>query len=130
MNKKVLSALFLAVGLVSAVLFMFFRHTMPLSVTVVLKVIPTLMMLAWIATMKLDRHNALIFVGRITSYNVCYTKLLRRGFRRRFAEVLVRLDSGELSRRKAAKELGVGYATLKRLLDAGYGRESAAGVAD
>lgn len=67
MNKKVLSALFLAVGLVSAVLFMFFRHTMPLSVTVVLKVIPTLMMLAWIATMKLDRHNALIFVGLLFS---------------------------------------------------------------
>ena len=29
-----------------------------------------------------------------------------------------------------AKELGVGYATLKRLLDAGYGRESTAAVAD
>ncbi|MFQ6029527.1 MAG: recombinase family protein [Dehalococcoidia bacterium] len=54
----------------------------------------------------------------------------KRGFRRRFLEVLVRLDSRELSRRKAAKELGIGYATLKRLLDSSYGREPVATVAD
>ena len=41
----------------------------------------------------------------------------RRGFNRRFTEVLARLDAGDISRRKAAKELGIGYATLKRLLD-------------
>lgn len=42
----------------------------------------------------------------------------RRGFQRRFGAVLERLDSGSLSRRRAAEELGIGYATLKRLLDA------------
>ena len=42
----------------------------------------------------------------------------RRGFRNRFGAILERLKSGDISRRKAAKELGIGYATLKRLLDA------------
>ncbi len=41
----------------------------------------------------------------------------RKGFNRRFNEVLDRLNAGDISRRKAAKELGIGYATLKRLLD-------------
>ena len=41
----------------------------------------------------------------------------RRGFNRRFGDILERLRSGEISRRSAAKELGIGYATLKRLLD-------------
>ena len=42
----------------------------------------------------------------------------RRGFSRRFGDILERLDSGDVSRRQAALELGIGYATLKRLLDA------------
>ena len=42
----------------------------------------------------------------------------RRGFDRRFGAILERLSSGELSRRKAAFEPGIGYATLKRLIDA------------
>ena len=41
----------------------------------------------------------------------------RRGFKKRFGAVLERLNSGEISRRKAAKELGIGSATLKRLID-------------
>ena len=41
----------------------------------------------------------------------------RRGFRKRFGAVLERLDAGDISRRNAAKELGIGYATFKRLLD-------------
>ena len=41
----------------------------------------------------------------------------RKGFSRRFSEVLVRLNAGDISRRMAAKELNIGYATLKRLLD-------------
>jgi DNA invertase Pin-like site-specific DNA recombinase len=41
----------------------------------------------------------------------------RRGFNRRFGAILERLNDGKLSRRKAAKELGVGYTTLKRLID-------------
>ena len=41
----------------------------------------------------------------------------RRGFQKRFGAVLERLLAGELSRRKAAQELNIGYATFKRLLD-------------
>lgn len=41
----------------------------------------------------------------------------QRGFRQRFEAILERLGRGELSRRRAAQELGIGYATLKRLLD-------------
>ena len=44
----------------------------------------------------------------------------RRGFDRRFGDILERLSDETISRRQAAKELGIGYATLKRLLDSGY----------
>jgi len=39
------------------------------------------------------------------------------GFNRRFGDILERLTLNQISRNKAAKELGIGYATLKRLLD-------------
>ena len=42
----------------------------------------------------------------------------RRGFSRRFGAILERVSAGDLSRRQAARELNIGYATLKRLLDA------------
>ena len=42
----------------------------------------------------------------------------RRGFNNRFGAILERLRTGDISRRKAAMELNIGYATLKRLLDA------------
>ena len=42
----------------------------------------------------------------------------RRGFKKRFGAVLERLNAAAISRRSAAQELGVGYATLKRLIDA------------
>ena len=42
----------------------------------------------------------------------------RRGFNASFGAILERLRAGQVSRRKAAKELQIGYATLKRLLDA------------
>ena len=42
----------------------------------------------------------------------------RRGFKRRFGAVLERLSEGTISRRQAARELGIGYATFKRLIDA------------
>ena len=42
----------------------------------------------------------------------------RPEFEQRFTAVIERLGSGNLSRRRAARELGIGYATLKRLLDA------------
>jgi len=42
----------------------------------------------------------------------------RPDFLHRFAVVLERLARGELSRRRAAKDLSIGYATLKRLMEA------------
>jgi len=42
----------------------------------------------------------------------------RKGFKKRFGDILERLNGGAISRRQAAIELGIGYATLKRLLDA------------
>ena len=41
----------------------------------------------------------------------------RRGFTDRYKMILERLSAKEISRRGAAKELNIGYATLKRLLD-------------
>jgi len=40
------------------------------------------------------------------------------GFETLFCEMVKRVESGALTRRKAAMELGIGYATFKRLLDA------------
>ena len=51
----------------------------------------------------------------------------RRGFKKRFGAILERLSAEEVSRRKAAKELGIGYATLKRLIDAQAGGENSGG---
>ncbi|MFC2001044.1 recombinase family protein [Chloroflexota bacterium] len=42
----------------------------------------------------------------------------RRGFKSRFGVVLARLQQGKVSRCQAARELNIGYATLKRLIDA------------
>ena len=42
----------------------------------------------------------------------------RPDFDQRFASVVERLDAGILSRRRAARELGIGYATITRLLEA------------
>ncbi len=44
----------------------------------------------------------------------------RRGFKRRFGAILERLNGETISRRQAARDLCIGYATLKRLLDSGY----------
>jgi len=41
----------------------------------------------------------------------------RPGFQARYTAVLQRLLVGAISRRQAARELGIGYATLKKLLD-------------
>ena len=45
----------------------------------------------------------------------------QRGFKKRFGAILERIQYGDLSHRQAAQELGIGYATLKRLLDARTG---------
>ncbi len=42
----------------------------------------------------------------------------RKGFNKRIGAILEHLNDGSISRRRAAKELNIGYATLKRLLDA------------
>ncbi len=39
----------------------------------------------------------------------------RRGFEQRLMQALQQLDTGDISRRRAARDLGIGYATLKRL---------------
>ena len=44
----------------------------------------------------------------------------RKGFNRRFGAILEQLNGEAISRRQAARELEIGYATLKRLLDSGY----------
>ncbi len=44
----------------------------------------------------------------------------RKGFNRCFGAILERLNGGSISRRQAARELEIGCATLKRLLDSGY----------
>ena len=44
----------------------------------------------------------------------------REGFDRSFGVVLEGLSRGAISRCQAAKDLSIGYATLKRLLDSGY----------
>ena len=50
---------------------------------------------------------------------------VRRGFKRRFGDILERIQAGDISRRRAAKELDIGYATLKRLLDSHVGGDVA-----
>ena len=42
----------------------------------------------------------------------------RDGFSQQFEAVVERLEQGGISRRQAARQLAIGYATLKRLLDA------------
>jgi len=41
----------------------------------------------------------------------------KRGFKTRFKITMKQVSAGNISRRQAAKELGIGYATLKRLID-------------
>jgi len=48
----------------------------------------------------------------------------RRGFASRFELMADRLDKGDISRRQAARELGIGFATLKRYLDARDSQEA------
>jgi DNA invertase Pin-like site-specific DNA recombinase len=48
----------------------------------------------------------------------------RRGFKNRFGAILERLYDGSISRRQAAQELKIGYATLLRLLEASENAEA------
>jgi DNA invertase Pin-like site-specific DNA recombinase len=56
--------------------------------------------------------------ARKQGHNVGRPKVTdRRGFNANFVVMLERLKQGNISRHRAAQELGIGYATLKRLLD-------------
>jgi len=44
----------------------------------------------------------------------------KRGFKTKFKLVMKKVSAGELSRRRAAEELCIGYATMKRLIDGHY----------
>ena len=52
----------------------------------------------------------------------------REGFTQQFAAVVARLGPGGLSLRQAAKELNIGFATLKRPLDAGVQSDAPEGT--
>ena len=63
MNKRLVSALLFIIGLASAVVFIVFRHSLPLRITVVLKMLPTFMMALWLITQKIEKANVMVFVG-------------------------------------------------------------------
>lgn len=65
--KKILSLMFLIVGVLSAVAFNIVRYTLPLNVVVLLKIVPTLMMSAWIVVMKPDRRTLVVLIGLLFS---------------------------------------------------------------
>ena len=83
-------------------------------------------MLAAVAEFELDLIRERVIAGmdraRRQGHRIGRPKVTdRRGFAKRFGVVLERLQREELSRSQAALELGIGYATLKRLLDKRYG---------
>jgi hypothetical protein len=68
-------------------------------------------------------HRELVLAGmeraRLRGKRIGRPKVIeRQGFPQRFEAAIERIGPGGISRRQAARELGVGYATLKRLLDA------------
>jgi len=71
-------------------------------------------------------HRDLVLAGmeraRLEGKRIGRPKVIEReGFWQRFQEVVSRIGEGGISRRQAARELNIGYATLKRLLDANWG---------
>ncbi len=78
----------------------------------------------WYEDSEMKRiHRELVKVGmekaRLKGKRIGRPRVMERpDFLQRFTAVTDRLALGLLSRRKAAKELAIGYATLKRLLDA------------
>jgi transposase len=72
---------------------------------------------------KKRTHRELVRVGmeraRLRGKRIGRPKVIEReGFPQQFEAMVERLRSGDISRRRAAQELDIGYATLKRLLDA------------
>jgi hypothetical protein len=71
-------------------------------------------------------HRDLLLAGmeraRLEGKHIGRPKAIdREGFLQRFQEVVSRIGERDISRRQAARELNIGYATLKRLLDANWG---------
>ena len=78
---------------------------------------------AWLAHQESLRKGRAVKLGmekaRAKGHRIGRPRVTdRKGFNQRFGAVLERLAQGKTSRRKAAQELGIGYASLKRLLDA------------
>jgi hypothetical protein len=72
---------------------------------------------------KRRTHRELVRAGmeraRLRGKRIGRPKVIEReGFPQQFEAMMERLKSGDISRRRAARELDIGYATLKRLLDA------------
>lgn len=68
-------------------------------------------------------HRDLVLAGmeqaRLQGKRIGRPKVIeQKGFLQRFQMVVSRIGEGGISRRQAARELNIGYATLKRLLDA------------
>lgn len=71
-------------------------------------------------------HRDLVLAGmeraRLEGKRIGRPKVIEQeGFLQRFREVVNRIGEDGISRRQAARELNIGYATLKRLLDANWG---------
>ena len=71
-------------------------------------------------------HRDLVLAGmeraRLEGKRIGRPKVIEQeGFLQRFQEVVSRIGEDGISRRQAARELNIGYATLKRLLDANWG---------
>jgi DNA invertase Pin-like site-specific DNA recombinase len=71
-------------------------------------------------------HRDLVLAGmeraRLEGKRIGRPKVIEQeGFLLRFQEVVSRIGEDGISRRQAARELNIGYATLKRLLDANWG---------
>src|SRR4030042_590391 len=68
-----------------------------------------------------DKASTANFTVRIITEKIGRRRVTdRQDFHARYKTILERLQAGDISRRRAARELDVGYATLKRLLDSDY----------
>jgi putative DNA-invertase from lambdoid prophage Rac len=77
---------------------------------------------AWLAHQESLRKGRAVKLGmekaRARGHRIGRPRVTdRKGFNQRLGAILERLRDGKVSRRQAAQELGIGYASLKRLLD-------------